>query len=120
MRSSNAINIVRFDCCAKQLKPGLSLMTDLIARAMKDKSRPGRDIARDVRDNTSKVLSFAGVKPKQFVVDFLPFRGYYTRLFASMVGDAADFSQGVRNCREDVPFLANHRCKQPGVITAKR
>jgi predicted methyltransferase len=62
-------------------------MTDLIARAMKDKSRPGRDIARDVRDNTSKVLSFVGVEPKQFVVDFLPFRGYYTRLFASMVGE---------------------------------
>ena len=75
------------DCCTKQLKPGLSLMTNLIARAMKDKSRPDRDVSRDARDNTSKVLSFIGIAPKQFVVDFLPFRGYYTRLFASIVGE---------------------------------
>jgi predicted methyltransferase len=61
-------------------------MTDLIARAMKDKSRPSRDISRDARDNTAKVLSFIGAAPGQIVVDFLPFRGYYTRLFASIVG----------------------------------
>jgi predicted methyltransferase len=61
-------------------------MTDLIARAMKDRSRPKRDVSRDVRDNTAKVLSFVGVAPKNLVIDFLPFRGYYTRLFASIVG----------------------------------
>jgi predicted methyltransferase len=62
-------------------------MIDLIARAMKDRSRPTRDISRDARDNTQKVLSFIGVGPRQLVVDFLPFRGYYTRLFSSIVGD---------------------------------
>jgi predicted methyltransferase len=62
-------------------------MTDLIARAMSDRSRPGRDVSRDARDNTAKVLSFVGVVSKQIVVDFLPFRGYYTRLFASIVGE---------------------------------
>jgi predicted methyltransferase len=62
-------------------------MTDFIARAMKEKSRPHRDISRDARDNTAKVLSFIGAKPEHLVVDFLPFRGYFTRLFASIVGD---------------------------------
>lgn len=62
-------------------------MSDLIARAMNDNSRPHRDVSRDARDNTAKVLSFIGVEPKHLVVDFLPFRGYFTRLFASIVGD---------------------------------
>ena len=62
-------------------------MTDSIAHAMADKSRPRRDVSRDERDHTAEVLSFIGVGPGQVVVDFLPFRGYYTRLFASMVGE---------------------------------
>jgi predicted methyltransferase len=62
-------------------------MTDFIARAMNDKSRPRRDFSRDARDNTGKVLSFIGIEPNHLVVDFLPFRGYFTRLFASIVGD---------------------------------
>jgi predicted methyltransferase len=62
-------------------------MTDSIAHAMGDKSRPRRDISRDGRDHTAELLSFIGVKPGQVVVDFLPFRGYFTRLFASMVGN---------------------------------
>ncbi|MFT4065935.1 hypothetical protein [Paraburkholderia sp.] len=43
--------------------------------------------ARDVRDRTADVLGFIDIAPGDRVVDFLPFRGYFTRLFASMVGD---------------------------------
>ncbi|WP_146149951.1 class I SAM-dependent methyltransferase [Caballeronia novacaledonica] len=54
---------------------------------MKDKSRPRRDRARDIRDRTADVLDFIGVTPGDRVIDFLPFRGYFTRLFASLVGE---------------------------------
>jgi predicted methyltransferase len=32
------------------------------------------------------VLAFASIAPAEIVADFLPFRGYYTRLFAALVG----------------------------------
>lgn len=62
-------------------------MTTLVANAINDKSRPRRDFARDARDSTAQVLAFTGVKPGDVVLDFLPFRGYFTRLFSSIVGE---------------------------------
>lgn len=59
-----------------------------IDAALADRSRPRRDRARDVRDRTADVLDFIGIGQGERVVDFLPFRGYFTRLFASMVGDS--------------------------------
>ena len=61
---------------------------EAIARALADKGRPARDRARDRRDHIGKVLAFASIAPGEIVADFLPFRGYYTRLFASLVGPA--------------------------------
>ncbi|HEY4296717.1 MAG TPA: methyltransferase [Paraburkholderia sp.] len=56
--------------------------------ALGDRSRPRRDRARDVRDHTAGVLNFIGIATGDRIVDFLPFRGYFTRLFASLVGDS--------------------------------
>jgi predicted methyltransferase len=61
---------------------------DFIIKALADKSRPKRDFARDQRDKAAEVLAFAGIQPGDTVVDFLPYRGYYTRMFASLVGDS--------------------------------
>ncbi|CAD6561818.1 hypothetical protein LMG27952_07586 [Paraburkholderia hiiakae] len=58
-----------------------------IEAALNDRSRPRRDLARDVRDCTEEVLHFLGIAPGDHVLDFLPFRGYFTRLFASLVGE---------------------------------
>jgi predicted methyltransferase len=55
--------------------------------AMAVKGRPPRDLARDRRDHTLKILTFAAVASGEVVGDFLPFRGYYTRLFSSLVGE---------------------------------
>jgi predicted methyltransferase len=57
-----------------------------IELALSNRSRPGADFKRDERDSTLAVLKFSGVKPGDVVVDFLPFKGYFTRLFASIVG----------------------------------
>ena len=64
------------------------LRDEAIARALADKGRPARDRARDKRDQIGEVLAFASIAPGEIVADFLPFRGYYTRLFASLVGAA--------------------------------
>ena len=57
-----------------------------IAEALASRGRPARDRARDQRDRTAAVLAFAAVQAGDVVADFLPFRGYYTRLFAALVG----------------------------------
>lgn len=58
-----------------------------IGAALSDRSRPRRDRARDVRDSAADLLRFIGIRQGDHVLDFLPFRGYFTRLFASLVGD---------------------------------
>jgi predicted methyltransferase len=63
-------------------------MTDAIAFALADKRRPARDRARDLRDHVAEVLAFADLRPGEVVADFLPFRGYFTRLFSALVGPA--------------------------------
>jgi predicted methyltransferase len=62
------------------------LRDEAVARALADKGRPARDRARDKRDHIGEVLAFASIAPGEIVADFLPFRGYYTRLFAALAG----------------------------------
>jgi predicted methyltransferase len=62
-------------------------MTELLKLALADPSRPRRDFSRDERDKTLELLRFAAIDAGDVIVDFLPFRGYFTRLFSSIVGD---------------------------------
>lgn len=59
----------------------------LIHDALADRTRPRAHRNRDVRDKTARVLALLDIRLGQRVVDLLPFRGYFTRLFASLVGD---------------------------------
>jgi predicted methyltransferase len=61
-------------------------MSGAVVQALADRARPARDRARDARDHTAEVLAFADVQPGEVIADFLPFRGYYTRLFSALVG----------------------------------
>jgi predicted methyltransferase len=70
-----------------QEKRSAEMENTMIAAAMAVKGRPPRDRARDGRDHTLKILAFAAIAPGEVVADFLPFRGYYTRLFSSLVGE---------------------------------
>jgi len=56
-----------------------------IAEAVADKGRPEADKARDADRKPAEALTFAGVKPGDKVIDFLPGNGYFTRIFAKAV-----------------------------------
>ncbi|HEY1961197.1 MAG TPA: hypothetical protein VGG69_02170, partial [Rhizomicrobium sp.] len=57
-----------------------------IAAAVADKARPAEDVARDSDRKPAEMLIFAGIKPGDAVVDVMPGKGYFTRLFAKTVG----------------------------------
>jgi predicted methyltransferase len=57
-----------------------------IAAAVADKNRPAEDVARDPNRKPAAMLEFAGIKPGMKVVDLIPGKGYFTRLFAVAVG----------------------------------
>jgi predicted methyltransferase len=59
-----------------------------IAGAIADTNRPQTDKDLDVRRQPAELLTFAGVKPGDKVLEFVPGRGYVTRLLAKAVGTA--------------------------------
>jgi predicted methyltransferase len=65
--------------CAAQPSPTLQ-------RAVADASRPAEDVQRDADRKPAATLAFAGVKPGDRVADYIANSGYFTRLFADVVG----------------------------------
>jgi predicted methyltransferase len=57
-----------------------------IAAAIADPGRPTTDTARDANRKPVEVLSFAGLKPGDAVADYASGAGYFTRIFARVVG----------------------------------
>ncbi|HEY2069959.1 MAG TPA: hypothetical protein VGG48_10430 [Rhizomicrobium sp.] len=57
-----------------------------IEAAIADKNRPAEDTARDADRKPAEMLEFAGIKPGMKVVDVIPGKGYFSRLFAGAVG----------------------------------
>jgi len=57
-----------------------------VAAAVADPSRPEADKARDADRKPAEVIAFAGIKPGDKVVDLIPGRGYFTKIFAKVVG----------------------------------
>ena len=57
-----------------------------IASAIADTARPATDTARDANRKPTEVLAFAGIKPGDKVADYAVGQGYFTRLFALIVG----------------------------------
>ncbi|HEX3652175.1 MAG TPA: hypothetical protein VHU18_05050 [Rhizomicrobium sp.] len=56
------------------------------AAAVADKTRPAEDAARDADRKPAEMIAFAGIKPGDVVVDVVPGKGYFTRIFAKAVG----------------------------------
>ena len=54
--------------------------------AVADPGRPAADTARDANRKPAEMVEFAGVKPGDKVIDFIPAGGYFTRIFAKVVG----------------------------------
>ena len=57
-----------------------------IAAAVNDPTRPASDTARDASRKPAETLAFAGVRPGDVVADYAAGSGYFTRLFADVVG----------------------------------
>jgi predicted methyltransferase len=68
-------------CTAPAAAPSLA-----IAAAIADPARPATDKARDDERKPAEMLAFAGIKPGMVVLEMMPGSGYFTRLFADMVG----------------------------------
>jgi predicted methyltransferase len=58
----------------------------LYTTAVADPARPAADIARDADRKPAAMLAFAHVKPGETIVDYIPGKGYFTRLFSAAVG----------------------------------
>ncbi|HXM00375.1 MAG TPA: hypothetical protein VN932_10635 [Rhizomicrobium sp.] len=59
---------------------------DNIAAAISDPSRPAADVARDAARKPAEMVAFAGMKPGDNVLELLPGGGYFTRVFAKVIG----------------------------------
>jgi predicted methyltransferase len=59
-----------------------------IAGAITDANRPQANVALDARRKPAEMLTFAGVKPGDKVLELVPGQGYMTRLLAKTVGPA--------------------------------
>jgi predicted methyltransferase len=63
-----------------------SSVANAIASAVTDPARPESDRNRDAARKPAESLQFSGVKPGDAVADFNANAGYFTRLFADVVG----------------------------------
>jgi predicted methyltransferase len=54
--------------------------------AVADKARPAEDTARDADRKPAEMLMFAGIKPGDKIIELVPGKGYFTRIFAKAVG----------------------------------
>jgi len=59
---------------------------DYIKSAVADPDRPTTDTARDANRKPAECVAFAGIKPGDKVADIMPGNGYFTRIFARVVG----------------------------------
>jgi predicted methyltransferase len=57
-----------------------------VSAALADKARPEADVKLDEARKPGELIAFAGLKPGMKVIDFIPGGGYFTRVFAKVVG----------------------------------
>lgn len=105
---------------------GMFLLTGTVAHAappatvqaaLADPARPAEDVARDVARKPAELVAFAGIKPGDTVIDFLPGGGYFTMVFSGVVGAKGHVYAMVPKVAEAyeapqtakfAPFMASH------------
>jgi predicted methyltransferase len=65
---------------------GADTVAQAITAAVSDATRPATDTARDTNRKPAETLTFAEVRPGDAVADYAAGSGYFTRLFADVVG----------------------------------
>lgn len=61
-------------------------MPAYILTATQSSDRPAADAQRDANRHPADLIAFAGLKPGDSVADIMPGGGYFTRIFANVVG----------------------------------
>jgi predicted methyltransferase len=61
-------------------------MPAYVVSALADKGRPEADTKLDEARRPGELIAFSGLKPGDRVADIMPGRGYFSRLFADVVG----------------------------------
>ena len=82
---------ILFACCATVALGSMSLQAAqkipaYITAAVADAGRPAEDKERDANRKPAETVAFAGVKPGSIVVELIPGKGYFTRIFSKVVG----------------------------------
>ena len=72
----------------------------VVANALSDGRRTDTEIARDAVSKPAEIIAFAGIKPGQHVADLVIGTGYYTKIFAGLVG-----AQGKVWAWQPAPFV---------------
>lgn len=57
-----------------------------ITAAVANPNRPDADRKRDADRKPAECIAFAGMKPGEHVVDMIPGKGYFTKIFSGVVG----------------------------------
>jgi len=84
--SVNAVRHNPFSAIVLALPLLLALHGAFAADATNALRRPDADVARDADRKPVEMMAFAQVKPGQIVIDYIPGKGYFTRLFSAAVG----------------------------------
>lgn len=65
---------------------GAQPVSSSIAAAVSDQTRPATDTQQDALRHPAELVAFANVKAGDVVIDVVPGRGYWTRIFSTIVG----------------------------------
>lgn len=72
--------------CDKAAAPQRPFSQAALDKALADPGRATQRQSADARRHPGELIAFAGVKPGDKVLDLIPGNGYWTRIFAKLVG----------------------------------
>jgi len=98
--------------------PRILSRDQLYAAAVSDARRPVEETARDAARKPADMLVFADVRPGDKVADIRPEEGYFTRLFASVVGENGRVYAFVptRTAQRETPLAQALAATYPNVV----
>jgi predicted methyltransferase len=85
MRSLFPITVA-FVICGFAATSAHSAVPSNIANAVANQDRPDEDRQRDANRKPAEVLTFVGIKNGEKIADFIPGKGYFSRILSSAVG----------------------------------
>jgi predicted methyltransferase len=85
----------------------LAAPSPAITAALADPARTPAEKARDDQRKAAEVVEFAQIKPGDKVADLFPGTGYFTHIFARVVGPNGVVYAAVGNGKENTPPAAN-------------